>query len=156
MTEQQDSRDASESSNEVGEHLVLHGSAVELFGGAVVLLGRSRSGKSALALELMAFGGLLVSDDRVVLRADQDRLLAFAPPGNIHGIEARGIGLLAAETVRQSEVSLIVDLDIVEQDRLPPERTRDYMGIKVNLIHGGDNPRLAAPIVQFLKEGRLA
>ena len=60
--------------------LNLHGSAVALEGRGLLILGASGTGKSALALRMMAHGARLVADDRVVLARRGDALIASAPP----------------------------------------------------------------------------
>ena len=47
----------------------IHASAVALDGRALLIVGPSGSGKSALALRMMAHGATLVSDDLVEIRA---------------------------------------------------------------------------------------
>ena len=58
---------------------ILHASCVAWQGRGALILGRSGAGKSALALQLMAFGADLVSDDRTELLAEADVLTARAP-----------------------------------------------------------------------------
>ncbi|WP_331459605.1 HPr kinase/phosphorylase [Paracoccus liaowanqingii] len=70
----------------------LHATTVALEGRGLVILGPSGSGKSGLALELMAVGAVLVADDRTDLRLQQGRLIAQAPPALSGRIEARGWG----------------------------------------------------------------
>ena len=74
---------------------VLHASCVGLDGDAVLILGKSGAGKSALALTLMAYGAQLVADDRVVLRPVDGRIIASAPDTIAGLIEARGVGIFA-------------------------------------------------------------
>ena len=57
----------------------IHASAVALDGRGLLILGAAGSGKSALALELMARGARLVSDDQVALSVEGGRLIARAP-----------------------------------------------------------------------------
>lgn len=52
-------------------HLVLHGSAVDVGGRAVILLGQKGAGKSTTAGELLRRGHRLLTDDLVVLREDR-------------------------------------------------------------------------------------
>jgi len=61
----------------------------------------SGSGKSALALELLALGARLVADDGTLLRRDaaRPRLWAAAGEGLPARIEARGVGLIPARLV---------------------------------------------------------
>ena len=69
-------------------------------GAALLILGASGRGKSALALGLMAAGATLVADDRTHLHARRRRQLVASAPAAIAGlIEARGIGILKAEAL---------------------------------------------------------
>jgi len=134
----------------------VHASCVALAGRGVLIMGRAGAGKSALALELMAYGAALVSDDRTCLRATPEALIASAPPRIAGLIEARGVGLLHAETVPEAEVVLAVDLDRVETERLPPRREIFLLDRRVSLLHKVDNAHFPAAILQYLKRGRSA
>ena len=81
---------------------VIHASCVALGRSAVLLVGPSGSGKSALALELMALGAELVADDRTVLSLHDTGLIASCPASIRGRIDARGVGLLAADTVARA------------------------------------------------------
>ena len=59
---------------------LLHASTVAFRGRGVVILGASGSGKSALALELMALGAGLVADDRTLVEVQDGALVASCPP----------------------------------------------------------------------------
>lgn len=136
--------------------LILHASCVAYGGKAVLITGASGSGKSALALELMAYGALLVSDDRTLLRRDGHRLVA-SPPATIRGqIEARGIGILNADVADNATVTLVVDLDHIEETRLPPRRSIAYAMVNLPLIHMTGAPGFSAAVLQHLKAGRSA
>lgn len=130
--------------------MVVHGSSVSVDGRGVLITGAAGSGKSGLALGLMALGATLVSDDRVILAADAEggppRMTA---PREIAGrIEARGIGLLAAETAAGVPLVLIVDLDRPSGDRLPPTRRRTVCGVEIPVVFAGDVPNLAPAVMQ--------
>ena len=56
----------------------MHGTAVELFGGAVLLCGEKGAGKSSLAAALVASGARLISDDLSVLQPERGRLVLSA------------------------------------------------------------------------------
>ncbi len=134
-----------------------HASAVALeIGGAwrgALILGPAGSGKSALALELMAMGARLVADDRVRLARQGRAVLAMAPPSIAGLIEARGIGLLQAEPVAHAPVELVVDLGQIEAHRLPPARRIDLLGVSIPLVHKVENACFAAAMLQLLKGG---
>ncbi|MGR3496562.1 HPr kinase/phosphorylase [Citreimonas sp.] len=132
----------------------LHASAVALNGRGLLIRGASGSGKSGLALQLMALGASLVSDDRtVVSRAGaQVRLNA---PDTIRGrIEARGVGILNADAVRDATLVAVVDLDTPEAERLPPHRVTDILGVAVALIHNCAHTSFPAALRQYLDAGR--
>lgn len=121
---------------------------------AVMIEGPSGAGKSGLALQLMALGAVLVADDRTILRREGPDLMASAPP-RIRGlIEARGLGLLAADTLAQAPISLIVDLSQTETRRLPDFRQRSVLGVAVPLLHAVESAHFPAAILQYLRKGR--
>lgn len=109
-----------------GAGAILHASAVEAEGAALLILGPSGSGKSSLALDLIAFGARLIADDAVRLVESGGRLLVSAPRAAEGRIEARGIGVLRlpARCVAEgaTPLSLVIDLEREEPDRLPPRR----------------------------------
>jgi len=135
---------------------ILHASCVALGPVAVLIIGASGSGKSSLALELMSRGGTLVADDRTVIMARDGALFASSPP-NIRGqIEARGVGILSAHSVASATVALVVDLDHVEDHRLPPDRRMTLGGIELPLVHSTVHGHFPAAILQYLRGGRSA
>lgn len=133
---------------------VLHASCVALSGRGVLILGRAGAGKSGLALQLMAHGCELVSDDRTAIAAQDGALLAAAPASIRGWIEARFVGILAADAVASARVALVVDLDLVETDRLPPRRSRSLLGISLPLVQRVESAHFPAAILQYLKSGR--
>ena len=102
---------------------LLHASAVALDGRAVMLCGPSGSGKSSVALHLIAaHGARLISDDRLWLApdtADETRsALCVAPHDNLAGlIECRGVGLLRMPYDEAARLALVVQL--VARDAVP-------------------------------------
>lgn len=135
---------------------VLHASCVAYQGAAVLIVGPSGAGKSSLALQLMALGAELVSDDKTCLQEVDGTLLATAPSSIKGMIEARGVGILATATCDTALVRLVVDLGQDEIDRLPPRRQQIVLGQTVSLLHNVKAAHFAAAILQFLKGGRTA
>ena len=155
---QRDQQGAARSDNET--RLVLHATTVALHGKAVLIRGDSGRGKSSLALHLIALGAGLVADDRTCIwredhGADGDRIIADAPETLRGRIEARGIGILGAEPVGPCRIGLVVDLDRLEDARLPPFRTTDLLGLCLPLVHRVDSPAFPAGILQYLAAGRV-
>lgn len=135
----------------------VHGTVVALDAErGVLLIGPSGAGKSSLALQLMAFGARLVSDDRTDLRAESGALIASAPVAIAGQIEARGVGILAADALAFAKVVLVVDMSRAEVDRLPPERVTELCGVRVPLVLHVQKPHFVPAIVQYLKAGRVA
>ena len=136
--------------------LILHASAVCVGGRAALIRGASGSGKSSLALEMMARGAQLVADDQVILRATPDGIVLSCPEP-IHGmIEARGVGLLHAEPATGAVLSVVVDLDRDETDRLPQVRNTVLLGVTVPLLHNVATAYFPAALIQYLRSGRKA
>lgn len=136
--------------------LTLHASCVGWQGRGVLIIGSSGSGKSTLALKLMAYGADLVADDRTMLSRNGDGLRATCPHSLAGMIEARCVGLLNAASADAAELSLVVDLDHIEEKRLPPQRSITYIGVKLPLIYGTGAHGFAAAVLQMLKAGRSA
>lgn len=112
----------------------LHCSTVAIDGRAVMIEGRSGSGKSDLALRLIDRGARLVSDDYTVARR-RGKLLVATPPDTIAGkMEVRGIGLIDMDHVADQPVALVVQLfDVV--DRMPPTpELRVIAGVSVPVM----------------------
>lgn len=121
----------------------------------VLITGASGSGKSALALALMASGARLVADDGVLLCPRDGRLVATCPAALSGLIEARGVGLLRAWPLAEAEIVLVVDLDQVETERLPHRRTATLAGIALPCLHKVEAAYFPAAILQYLKGSRV-
>ena len=135
---------------------ILHASCVAIDGRAVLIKGPSGSGKSALALNLMALGCDLVADDQTALTATPEGVLASCPDPIRGMIEARFVGLLRAHAVGPVPVALVVDMGQVETDRLPPIRTTTILGVPFPVAHKIEMHHFPAAIVQYLRSGRKA
>lgn len=135
--------------------ILVHATAVALNADRGVLItGPSGSGKSVLALRLMAFGAHLVSDDQVMLSVQNDKLIASAPVTIRGKIEARGVGILHARPLDAAQIVLAVDLDRSQAQRLPDHVKCDLCGVAVPLVYGRGNGHLDVSVLQWLKEGR--
>lgn len=132
----------------------LHASCVAFEDRGILIIGPSGSGKSGLALQLMALGAALVGDDRVVLTQQKGQVMAAAMAPIESLIEARGIGLLHTDTVGPVPVTYIVDLDQPEQARLPDHDEVPVLQQTVPLLRAAGTPNLAAALVQLVKKGR--
>ncbi|AEI95347.1 HPr kinase/phosphorylase [Roseobacter litoralis] len=133
---------------------MLHATCVDFQSKGVLITGRSGKGKSALALQLMAYGAVLVSDDQTEVSAKDGKVCARAPRPTHGMIEVRGIGLLNAQALTSSTVELVVDLDQLETERLPHLHGTDVCGLTLPCLYYFDAPHFPAGILQYLKAGR--
>lgn len=132
----------------------LHASAVAFGDQGVLIRGASGSGKSALALALIARGAHLISDDRTVVRPGSPPVLG--PPPALAGlIEARGVGLIRTECWTDVPLTLLVDLDRGPQSRLPEPHAERLHGWVVPLIMGKGCPGLADTLSVLVQNGQL-
>lgn len=123
----------------------LHASAVQLAGQGVLILGRSGSGKSSLALELLreslrsGHQAALVADDRVNLELIKGGLIA-SPPAALAGlVEVRGSGIHRTGYAASAQLHLAAELVSESQaQRMPPQAPR-------LIAHGIALPSLVLP-----------
>lgn len=133
----------------------VHATAVARGRRGLLILGASGSGKSSLALQMLAIGARLVADDAVELAAGRDgRVWARAPVGASNLIEARGIGLLRAPRSGPVPLALAVDLDPVETARLPGFRYVTFAGVQLLKLHNPAKGDLASALSHYLWYGR--
>ena len=112
-----------------------HGTCVELDGAAVLLRGRSGSGKSDLALRLIAAGAQLVADDQVLLQPRHGMLFASAPAALAGRMEVRGLGIVTQHHLSEARLALVVDLVASEAvERLPEPATVELAGVTLPLF----------------------
>lgn len=130
---------------------LVHGSCIDFKGKCILAIGPSGSGKSSLVLSLISLGGILVSDDQVILKQDINGVTA-SPPENIAGkIEARNIGILKCPHIDASQVNLVVDLSVKPTERIPKQETVMIGGYNINMIagFGVDNLPIAARLLNL-------
>ncbi len=108
-----------------------HASAVEINGRAVLILGESGSGKSSLALELMAMGANLIGDDQVFLDEEAGSLFVSPHPNSDGRIEVRGIGIFKSQHITHARVDLVVSLNDSPQTRLPERNIFEHGSTKI-------------------------
>jgi HPr kinase/phosphorylase len=144
--------------NPHADRLYIHASAVALDGAGVLICGTSGTGKSTLALEMMALGAELVADDGVWIDpGDGPGAVPFLerPDTATDLIESRGIGLIRAGPIHgRAPLDLVIDLDTAEPERLPPRRNVTTGSTLKPLILGAGHPSLAVSVVWMLRHGR--
>lgn len=136
---------------------LIHGTSVAFKTGnehaGALIVGAPGSGKSELALELMALGARLVADDQTRLGLHDGRVMLSSPTVLRGLIEMRFVGLLRADTLETAPLALVVDLDTEETDRLPEPRWQVIEGCRVPLLRKCASRAFAAAIRQYLVQG---
>ncbi|PWK60135.1 HPr kinase/phosphorylase [Roseicyclus mahoneyensis] len=133
----------------------LNGTAVAVDDQGILILGASGTGKSGLALNLLALGAVLIADDGLWLDAAEGQPRIARPTRSPDLIEARGIGLIRAGTTRAAApLAIIVDLDRAEPERLPPRRLVAIGEALCPLILGAGHNTLAPALVLMARHGR--
>ena len=122
-----------------------HGTAVAVARRGILIRGPSGSGKSDLALRLLALSGssfagrrpiTLIADDQVLLSADAGTVSLRAPPAIAGKLEVRGVGIVDAGAETDAKLALVVDLAAAADiPRLPDPGDRvDLVGVSLPRI----------------------
>lgn len=135
------------------QEVLCHANAVSVHGCGALIKGSSGSGKSSLSLQLMSLGAELIADDQTHLSVENGSVWAKAPPSIAGLIEARGLGILQAACT-QAAITVVIDLDQVETERLPKLHTVTILNQVFPCLHKVDNPAWPAFIMQYLKGSR--
>lgn len=112
-------------------------------------MGRSGTGKSTLAIQLIALGAVLVSDDGVIATARGDGLWLQAPPSIRATIEARGLGLLSCPNA-PAWACAVLTLDVVETVRLPDPRETVIAGVRLPLLRKVESPAFPSMLKLYM------
>lgn len=111
--------------------MLMHATCVAINGRGLLITGPSGSGKSDLALRLIADGAQLVADDQVELGSLS--LIATCPAPLRGLIEARYIGLMRVPFVESAPLALIIEPED-HPERLPEPQQREILGMSVPLL----------------------
>lgn len=115
----------------------IHGTLVSLNNKGLLLIGKSGSGKSDLALQLiMGHQAKLVSDDRVELSLAKGKLYGSAPHEIIGKMEIRQLGIASVKAKKRVSIDLCVELvqDRKALERLPDLEYIDFLGVSITKI----------------------
>ena len=114
---------------------LVHATAVAIDQSGVLIIGKSGSGKSDLALRLIDRGALLISDDIVKVDGTAMPPTLQAAPNIVGKIEIRGVGVISAPHVEDIPLRLVVNLDC-PVERLPRGRqTHSTAGFDIPTIN---------------------
>lgn len=147
----------------------LQGVFLEVSGLGILLTGESGIGKSECALELMARGHKLVSDDVTEIEKRGDRLYGRSPEEIKYLMEIKGLGIINVGTIfgthavrEEMPVDIVVEFVPVEKvgqvdDAVSGSAMRQVMGVSVPLVrlparHGSN----MATVIEVLAKDYLA
>jgi serine kinase of HPr protein (carbohydrate metabolism regulator) len=114
-------------------HHTVHATAVLVGRDAILLRGPSGSGKSRVALALVADAtargefAAMIGDDRVALSPVGNRLVVRPAPVLAGRVEIRGVGILETAHEPAGVVGLVVDFVSDPPDRVPAPEDRHEM-----------------------------
>lgn len=140
--------------------MILHATTAARFGSgswsAVVIRGPSGSGKSLLALRLLAAGWRLVADDRTLVWGSGGRLWGRAPSTLAGLIEMRTVGVAQAPAVELAPIVLVVtQTDPGETlERIPDPAETEILGVrlpelKLSLLEEGATVKLSVALTML-------
>ena len=113
----------------------IHATCVNIKKKGILFLGKSGTGKSDMALKMIAyFQAKLVADDRVDLQIFEGRLKATCPEKIKNLIEVRNVGLVNLKAEESAFIELVVELTTAPQERLPEQKFYEFEEIKIPLI----------------------
>jgi HPr kinase/phosphorylase len=119
---------------------------VDINGSGVLIVGHSGSGKSSLAINLLALGSKLVADDQCELVKKNKKFCVSKPVSLPNSIEIRGVGLVSVPMVIETSLDWVVNMDEAETERMPDLRFTEIDGYKIPTIFGKNMDDLASRI----------
>jgi HPr kinase/phosphorylase len=133
----------------------LHATSIAWQGCAALLLGPSGSGKSSVALHMLALGCDLVADDQCLVQSAGEGLLVTCPEPIVGQIDARNFGILDCSSVTEARLICAVDLSVVEAKRLPDAHSIQICGQSLRLFHNSGIEGLPFALLQYLKSNAI-
>jgi len=124
--------------------VTLHGVLMGMYGIGIFILGESGIGKSECALDLIARGHYLISDDTVLIKKIGDKLEGTSPELTYEHLEIRGLGIINIRDLygvsaigKSKQIELLIEFkrwtDVPEIDRLGLDTQEfEIFGVKVS------------------------
>ena len=107
----------------------IHGSSIALEDNGVLIVGRSGSGKSELALRLIDSGGTLISDDQTLCLKKQNEIFLFSIKAIYGLLEIRNMGIIKVPYVENVKMKIIVSLVQKKTVQLYSKNKKRLLGI---------------------------
>lgn len=132
----------------------MHATCVVIAERGILIVGPSGSGKSILAMTLLAEAkrrnkfAACAGDDQVFLETANGRLIAHAPQPTFGKMEMHGAGIVAVASIPSAVVDLVAELAAPEQiERMPSSREITVEGVTLPLLKV---PQRQAPLVSAM------
>ncbi|MBR2299114.1 MAG: tRNA (adenosine(37)-N6)-threonylcarbamoyltransferase complex ATPase subunit type 1 TsaE [Alphaproteobacteria bacterium] len=111
----------------------IHATTVDIEGSGVLIVGKSGTGKSDLALRLIQNkNAFLVADDQTIVKEEDGKIFAFSPKSTQGLMEVRGIGVVHTSFKSQSEIKLVVQSTPKEHiERFPQDTFFEIKGFQI-------------------------
>ena len=119
---------------------------MDINGSGVLIVGSSGSGKSSLAINLLALGSKLVADDQCELVKKNNRFSVSKPASLPNSIEIRGVGLVSVPMVVETSLDWVVNMDEAETQRMPDLQFTEIDGYRIPTIFGKNMDDFASRI----------
>ena len=113
---------------------IMHATSVDIDGKGVVILGKSGTGKSNLAVKLISMGAKLISDDQTKFKLKENTIIISKPETTPNLIEVRGIGLIKVPFVVSAKLFCFVKITNLELKRLPDAKKKSCFGKKIKMM----------------------
>ncbi|MCJ2177978.1 HPr kinase/phosphorylase [Novosphingobium album (ex Hu et al. 2023)] len=114
--------------------IVRQAGCVAIGGRGILIEGAPGTGKSSLALTLVDRGAELVSDDGVLLVAENGRVIARPHPRTRGLMEVRNLGVLTFPFRNEAPVALAIALDPEAPRYIEEPDTTEIAGLAVPLV----------------------
>ena len=115
----------------------VHANCVAINRNGILILGKSGSGKSDLALRLIENkNAVLVSDDRTDIWVENKKVFAKSPDTIKGLLEVRGVGIVKLQHLDSVEIALVVNIveNPSEVERMPEKKFYAINGIDIPLL----------------------
>lgn len=111
----------------------MHGVLLDIYGVGVLITGRSGIGKSETALDLISNGARLVSDDSVIIKNIDKKLIGKSPEITKYFMEIRGVGIIdiqkmygVAFVMEEKSIELVMNLEDWDESKEYDRLGLDY------------------------------
>ncbi|MDO5715581.1 MAG: HPr(Ser) kinase/phosphatase [Tissierellia bacterium] len=109
---------------ELAPSIRIHGVLLDVYGVGVLITGPSGIGKSETALDLISNGARLISDDSIIIKRIDERLMGRSPNITKYFMEIRGVGIIDVQkmfgigyVMEEKKIELIANLEEWDQSK---------------------------------------